>query len=465
MFGGDWIGRHAVGMLADEPGLGKSLTALLGCKRVNADKVLVTGPAIGLASWTEELRRWAPSIPVHMPTRPDQLDLLPGMTVLTYGQVARLRWRLALRKLWEAKGSWDVAIFDEAHRLKEPEAAVTQALYGVDCRRETAATAARFTWPLTGTPMPNNFFEMWTHLRSLDPRRVTWTGDVPAQDNKPMSFSAFRSHVSHTRLNDAGRDVVVGSRNADWIRQRVTGFVLRRTANDVAADIPAALLQMVPIPVDMDAINTELAALDDAAKALGKVPNTPSASLLDLTDDQFLTLLQTDPSTARMRHALARAKTEPAAEWIETVLLQGGVQKVVVFAYHREVINRLAHKLAGYGVVIVDGAHNSRVERTNAISAFQNNPQVRVFIGQEQAASEMVTLTAANHVVLVETTYSPRALDQMVRRVLRLGQTKPVFGHVLSAAGTLDDRAIRVLVDRTRELNKVFTQSLPALKL
>ena len=97
---------------------------------------------------------------------------------------------------------------------------------------------------------------------------------------------------------------------------------------------------------------------------------------------------------ARVRHQTALAKVPLIVQFV-TEVLEGGVQKIVVFAHHRDVIAQLVDGLSGYRPVTLIGGMGPQ-ERQGSIDAFQRDPGVRVFIGNIQAAGNGITLAPAS---------------------------------------------------------------------
>ena len=443
----DFLLASSTAMLAADPGLGKTRVSLEAARAAEAKRVLVVCPAVARVSWQSEVSKWGwPAAGAVVCDDPRELSATcPGVYVVTYGQLARPRWRAVLRNL-----RWDVLICDEAHRLKERSTACTKAIYGARCdgKGGVAGTAER-VWLLTGTPAPNNYGEVWTHLHALAPTRIH------TASGKPMDHRRFVEHVCVLRETPFGAQVV-GSKNAPWLKERLSGWMLRQRKAEVAKDLPALDFMDVPVALDHDVYLRELAlAMDDMAAANGgqvPMPETPDLDAMD--DDAFVTAAARDPHVATVRRALGRAKAGPAAEWI-TEFLSGSDKKIIVFALHRDVMDRLEKALVKFGVARVDGATSTQ-GRTDAVDAFQGKDGPRVFLGQIMAAGTAITLTNASDVVMVEMAWTPADNFQAACRAHRLGQKDGVMVRVLNAPDTLDERVARVLRQKTQDIAAVF---------
>lgn len=152
-----------------------------------------------------------------------------------------------------------------------------------------------------------------------------------------------------------------------------------------------------------------------------------------------------------LKRLAVRGKLKECIEWIEDFLESG--EKLVVFAVHKFVIDALMEKFADRAVKI-DGSVSNRQA---PVDAFQNDDNVRLFVGNIQAAGVGITLTAASNTCFLELGFSPSLHDQAEDRVHRIGQTADsVTAWYLLAAGTMEEE-IAELIDAKR---KVVTKVL-----
>lgn len=430
--GRDFLASRRTALLAADPGLGKTAMATRALLMVGAQRVLVLCPAVARGAWDIEAPLWGWPGRVVALSSPGQLDDGPGIFILSYTQITRPAWRKALRKA----ARWDALIGDEAHKLKERRTLAARVVYGRYCRGDGLVAQAERCWLLSGTPAPNNYGEVWSHLRALAPERIGNANDVP------MEYPEFQEKVCVTVEGGYGSLRIVGSRNAAWLRERMSGFMLRQRKRDVAKDMPPLSFVDVDLAVDpqtvLDALLREEAPLS--------IANRPE------DDEQFLAAAQADPHVATLRRVLGTVKAPAAAEWIADQL-DSGMPKVLVFALHLEVLDILHGALAPYGVVRIDGSTSPR-DRAEAAAVFQGpSPKgPRVFLGQTLAAGTAITLTAASDVVLVEMSWTPSDNYQAACRAHRLGQRDGVVVRVLSAPNSFDQRVSRVLRRKTADI-------------
>ena len=135
--------------------------------------------------------------------------------------------------------------------------------------------------------------------------------------------------------------------------------------------------------------------------------------------------------------------------------LDANARKLIVFAWHREVIEKAMIGLASFRPVCIVGG-TSDEDREDAIDKFQNDPMTRIFIGNIKAAGTVITLTAASDVVFLESSWTPNENYQAACRAHRIGQKDGVLARVLCLEHSVDAIIQRVLVRKQNELVTLF---------
>jgi SWI/SNF-related matrix-associated actin-dependent regulator 1 of chromatin subfamily A len=414
--------------LFDEQGLGKTIEAIVAARELAAVPVLVLCPTVVLWNWRREISKWWPQASGFVvQTGRDRIPEGVDVVVASHGMLLRdsIRAQLLGR-------SWGVCIVDEAHCFRNWSAKRTRVLYdhgGVTdgCQR---------VWLLTGTPMPNNASELWSMLYATAPERITLGESV-----LPLKRTAFRDRFCRTTWTRYGDGVkIIGNKNVDELRDRLKGFALRRLKRDVLRDLPDIRFEEVTlrpeIPLaQIDALSAELA---------GRYAGDPIAAFEELRDTEEF---------AKFRRLCGLAKAGAVAELV-TMDLDGGLDKVVIFAHHRGVVDVLERSLRGYGVVTITGDTSAR-ERTERVAAFQNGSP-RVAVCQIVAGGVGITLTAASEVIMAELSWSPGENAQAADRCHRIGQKDSVRVRFVSLAGTIDEAITSTLRVKTRMIREVL---------
>lgn len=413
--------RHA--LLADEPRCGKTGAAILACDLTLAERILVVTTASGRGVWLRGFADWSVfdrDTAVIRTDRPKATDVtIVGWPNLTNPKVAA-----AL-----LQNDWDVLVLDEDHFAKSFDAKRTQAVYGVlkdggqhlDNLRALYARAKR-VWPLTGTPMPHSPADMYVRLRALAPSRLAadpakgWP-DVTEQEDfltrytirKPKKLSQFNTIM-----------VVIGGRNLEELRERLRGFMLLRTQQDVG--IRAPIYDTLPFVVS--AKERAMADGDADRKAILDAAGTGDTRSLEI----HLGPLRRITGEIKASHVVDAVKDEFAS----------GLDKIVLAYWHKNVGAALLDGLSKFGVTGIDGS-TPAAQRQKNVDAFSKPNGPRVFLAQIEAAGEAIDLSAAAELWFVETAMSPKSMKQMSLRVTNYNQHRQAVVRVCTLAGSIDE--------------------------
>lgn len=446
------VAKYKNALLADRMGLGKTAQAIVACDMIGALDITVICPAIAKTNWVREFDKFS------FMSRPAKVlsskkDLVPdkGVVVASY-EVAvskNVHERLLNRKT-------DVLIIDEAHYLCKTSAARTRRIYTGDTEEKGSqakalVSNARKVICISGTPARNNAAELWPMLRYVFP-------DFMYRNGKLMDYWTFVRRYCKTKDNGFGL-VVTGNKNVEELKDILSNFMIRRGIEDIGMQLPPLTfhdLVVEPGPVDLatyfrnfefQKAREEFADQDNAIAAILKAAATE--------DDAIAMLEKAVGSTSTLRRYVGLSKVKSAAEIILQDLAVNGVDKMVVFAIHRDVIEELreATKVLNPKVIYGGTAEHRRVK---TIDEFQNGSRVRLVIAQIAAAGIAITLTAASEVLFVESSYVPADNAQAVMRVHRLGQKRPVRARFLSLANSTDERVQQIIRRKTARVSEIF---------
>jgi len=255
---------------------------------------------------------------------------------------------------------------------------------------------------------------------------------------------------------------VLNGRNLSDLSRRVQPDMLRRKAADVL-DLPPLL--WAPVVLDPgDALAAiRMAAADpnfaELNRALAELDTPDDIEMTD-RDTQRLTdaMALAGPHLAQLRRVLGLAKVGPVVEYAKDLHL-GGVGKLVIFAWHQDVVEEIARRLnlAGYRTLVINGTTPLR-ERQAAVDAFQTDPKVFGIVGNHLAMGEGWTLTAANRLLFAESTFTPKDLQQAAYRIRRIGQTRSCLAEIAGLAGTLDEAFARVQARKGRVIRTILNE-------
>lgn len=435
--GAEFLASRRTALLADEPGFGKTAQAVMACTQVGARKVLVVTTASARTHWCREFQLWS--------WEPYSASAIFGVGhqpngAIENSEVVVISWSLITREPFAAAlhaQRWHALILDESHyaanMVTADGAAVarTKAALGVG----GLASKAERVWCLSGTPIPNTPDDIYPTLRALAPALLRadpvhgWP-DVTQYERfvgrycitKREKVGWFRERVKH-----------IGGQNLEELNARLAPFMLRRTLKD----LPPLRASVYALDVPDAAVGTGLADEDALAEAILDAARAGDTAALDM-------------HMGPLRRLTGMIKAEPCIDLIQ----QEQPDQLVVFYWHRSVGDALERGLVNFHPVRVDGETDART-RANMVDAFQAG-RARVFLAQIQAASEAITLTAANKALFVEASFTPSHMHQAVRRIYRKGQTRPCQVRVAALSGSIDEALMRVVTEKTLDIRTIM---------
>lgn len=430
--------RNGCALVADEQGLGKTITSLayLQLHPEFRPAVIVTPASVKL-NWRNEALNWIED---------DNIEILYGQKPFqTTGSILIVNYDILhywLAELMRREPS--VIIADEAHLIKSKPKKKRDPHTGkltkeIKSGHRTAALQTlvrsqgkhrRFI-ALTGTPVVNRPIEYFNVLNLLAPKVFTsrWSFAERFCGLKHDGFGWNYSGDSHSV--ELHRTLTVG------------GPMIRRLKSEVLPDLPPKIRSFVPMEVSKK-------EMDDYRKARDQfklwVQQTRGAGAA-----QRATNAEAITKIGVLKQLAARAKLNAACNWIRDQLSTGN--KLVVFAIHREIVDRL---MTGFGSVAVkiDGSVHPDL-RSDVVRKFQTDPGTTLFVGNIKAAGVGITLTAASSEAFLELPWSPADLDQAEDRCHRIGQDYPVNIHYLLAEGTIDSKIAHLLDAKRKVVRRV----------
>lgn len=406
--GVNWlVSGRAHKLLADDMGLGKTPQAIEAMNRLQVRSALIICPSTVKIMWARRLMQWSKTMR-HVFIVRDGKASIPAdaqAIVVNYELVLRNKINRQLQARGANQG-YDLLLCDESRYLKNQTAKRTKAILG----KSSFTRHAKHKWLLDGTPVPNRPVELFPVLSALAPDVI----------DPYLTWQLFGEYFCRGKKNIFGWDMS-GHSNIEELQNRLlgSGFMLRRTKEEVMDELPNKVETLVGLDVSC------AAQLDDS-------------------------------HIATVRRELALAKLPRAVEHIASLLVN--VDKVVVFAHHRDVIEQLQVALSNHGAVIVYGGMTAD-QKQRSIDAFVSDPNTQVLIGQTVAGGTGVDglQTVCNHIVFVELDWSPGVMDQAIDRCRRIGQEHDtVFVQYLAVPDSLDTVMENTLDKKRRVIEKLI---------
>jgi len=421
------------GVLADDMGLGKTLQTLawllwLAGRDGRGERplrTLVVCPKSVVVNWQLETARFAPTLTTavfsanlvtNTPARSAStksgslsLKLRSHLLVVNYTQ-------LRLHAEIFARIKWDAVVLDEGQNIKNPASATAKAARALDASHRLV---------LTGTPIENRLLDLWSLCAFAQP------GLLGGQ-------TSFK-RLYHDKTDPAGAH--------RRLAQRVRHFLLRRTKNQVARDLPPRIEEELVVELEGPQRTLYDAELKRTRAMLLGVKSSRDfdhqrfnilQSLLRLRqiccDPRLLgvnpaklpgrktratrvpTSTEADDSESS---TASSAKLEALIDALDPLVAEG--HKVLIFSQFVTMLELIRDELTGRGIahLLLTGQTENRQE---LVDKFQTDPAIPVFLLSLKAAGSGLNLTAASYVVLFDPWWNPAVEAQAIDRTHRIGQ-------------------------------------------
>jgi len=410
------------GLLADEMGLGKTaqVIALLRSRPMVRQRHVVVCPASVVPVWREEIARFYPDAKVDTLKSGNDFkaNKSPCIWLASYTQLRKHRALLD-------HTSFGYAILDEGQFIKNPDAKVTQACFALKAEHRIV---------MTGTPLENRQLDLWSIFRYLLPGLLG-------------SRAGFETALVQDRDGTMNR-----------LRQQVAPFILRRTKNEVATELPPK--------VEMDL----LCPLTEVQRA--EYARICTEGLARLGEDIGLALREKSFGFLALLTRLRQVCCDPdLLPWINSPLTDSGKlqllieklqevvasgHKVVIFSQFVTLLDRVRSALVThYPELPRYEITGMTVDRQKPVKDFQTAQGAAAMLVSLKAAGTGITLHAADYVFLLDPWWNPAVEDQAIDRVHRIGQTNTVFVYRMVTAGTIEERIQALKGEKKQLFNQV----------
>ena len=416
------------GCLADDMGLGKTLQTITFLQYVvdqyPNETHLVVCPTSLLYNWEGELKKFAPGLDWHIHYGADRVldeDTFSRAHVIitSYGMVRNDIQHFTSRR-------FGYIILDESQAIKNPASQVRKAVQQLTGRNRLA---------LSGTPVQNNTFDLYAQMDFLNP------GMLGSQDFFRMEFA--------TPVDKNG-DKEAAAR----LRKLVYPFILRRTKEQVAGDLPDKTEMILWCEM-----GTEQRKIYDSFKdhyrqsilehiaedGMGR------SSLYILEGLTKLRQICDSPAILREEEPYPNSSAK-LDELIREIEENTGHHKALVFSQFTSMLELIRGALSERSIpfLYLDGSVPAE-ERRRSVQQFQEEEDTRVFLISLKAGGVGLTLTAADYVYLVDPWWNPAAEQQAIDRSHRIGQVKKVFAYRMICKDTVEEKILQ-LQEKKRQL-------------
>lgn len=436
----DYLLARKGGIDGDQPGLGKTPTAIAYCNEREARRVLVICPASVRLQWGERIHEWStiPKVKVSVMLRvKDGIHPTANYQVLSYDAA---RNPAIIRAI--SKYDWDVLICDEAHKMKNIDALTTRAILGNsrgeyqhgDIKMKAIAGHCRERLALTGTLLLNRPSECYVLFRFFD-----WEAIDFASEDK---FKERYNRQADMKTIEGKRFKLESTSLENELQNRLRVNVMARHEK-------IDVLTLMKPPRYSIVRCEENGAVKGALDAEG---------MLGLSIDEIQTTKDFEilGHIAEVRRLMGIALAPQIAAYAAD-FLEGSDEKLCIFAWHLEVLDIFEQELSRFGTVRIDG-RKSPGTRQKAVDDFVGRDNVRVFNGNLQAAGTGLDglQKVCSRCYLAEPDWVPANNEQAVSRLDRIGQNDLVSAEIFVAPGSISEKILVKALEKMNVIHRVL---------
>lgn len=431
----DWLqflcSHQFGGVLADDMGLGKTIQTLA---HIAVEKeqgrlqkpALIVCPKSLLPNWRAEAARFAPGLRVLCIVGTQRDALLAQMhehdlVITTYPLLARDMDTLIKQK-------FSMCVCDEAQQLKNHKTQMAHAVRHINAGQRLA---------LTGTPMENHLGELWSLFDWLQPGYLG-------------NDAEFRRHFRHPVEKNGDRQA------AQRLSRRIKPFMLRRTKQDVATELPpkTEILQTVEVVgAQRDLYETVRATMDKKVREVIAKKGLARSSIEIL--EALLKLRQVCCDPRLLGETGSKAGSAKLALLLDLLpeMIEDG-RRILLFSQFTSMLALIEVALKARGIDYVKLTGQTR-DREAPVTRFQQG-EVPLFLISLKAGGSGLNLTAADTVIHYDPWWNPAVEQQATDRAHRIGQDKPVFVYKLICEGTLEERMLALQARKAALAQSVY---------
>jgi len=331
---------------------------------------------------------------------------------------------------------WGGVVLDEAQFVKNPRTRL---------HRAVQALPADMVLAVTGTPLENSLSELWALLS------LTCPGLFPS----PRKFrEEYIKPIEKGKVPENEEGGPYRTRRLQRLRHRIRPFVLRRTKELVAPELPER--QEQEVSVELSAAHRavyDLVLQRERQKVLGLLADLDRNRFIVFRSLTLLRRLALAPALVDAGDpAIRSSKLDALRERLDELIAEG--HRALVFSQFTSYLDLVRADLDAHGIpyAYLDG---STRRRADVVDAFRTG-DAPVFLISLKAGGFGLTLTEADYVFLLDPWWNPAAEAQAVDRTHRIGQTRPVNVYRLIAAGTIEEKVVALQQRKARLFHSVM---------
>lgn len=306
-------------------------------------------------------------------------------------------------------------IVDEVHYVKSPEAKRSMDV----CKLVRRIGRRGKAIALSGTLVPNRPIELWPILYAM---RIT-----------DLSYEHFAIKFAAAFTDRWGAFDATGASNLPELREMLGPNTIRFLKEDVVKELPEVTRRVIALDLPVSEMEKDY-DLGSLKRMRDSVPMEVMSAILQEQGER---------------------KTPQVLEYCREALEQE--DKILIFAHHRAMIERLCQGLAPFHPSRLWGGMTDK-QKEESKSDFINNPECRVFVGQNQAAGTGVDglQHVCSRAIVAEGSWVPSDLSQMIGRLHRIGQTKPIVVDFMTIDRSIDEHMLRRCIEKQDVVDQIL---------
>ncbi|MCW3114741.1 MAG: box helicase-like protein [Segetibacter sp.] len=428
------------GCLADDMGLGKTLQTISFLQYLKekyaASTHLVICPTSLIYNWENELKKFGPKLTYHIyygsarefsDEHFEDYDII----ITTYGLI-----RNDLEQL--LKFEWHYVILDESQAIKNPDALTTKAVQLLKSKNRLI---------LSGTPVQNNTYDLFAQFNFINPGLL----------GTKEFYKEFANGID--KNNDAEKSA--------QLRKMVYPFMLRRTKEQVAKDLP----DKTEMVLWCEMYKEQQAVYDDyknhyRTTLLKKIEEVGMAKAGMYILEGLLRLRQICDSPQLVKNnEISTNKSVKIDELMREIQENTGDHKLLVFSQFTEMLQLIKERMEQEKITYsyLDGSTPAK-NRSEAVDSFQNNPAIKVFLISLKAGGVGLNLTAADYIYLVDPWWNPAVEQQAIDRTHRIGQKNKIFAYKMICKNSIEEKILQLQQRKKQIANELVTEDAGFIK-
>lgn len=454
----NWKAGYQGVLLADDMGLGKTMQVLgliSGVKNAYGGKdmnsVLVVAPVSLLANWESEFIHFVKEgvfeeiVPLYGNSFRDfkrghdlRLDFSPvakNRIVLTSYETLR-NYDISFGCI-----DWSFMVLDEAQKIKNPAALITNAVKSMKYD---------FAIAITGTPVENAWVDLWSIMDFVEPGRL--------RDLKNFC-NTYQNQLKKLQGDMAGQEAL-----GKKLEQELQPIFLRRQKTDYLEGLPHK--EVIPKPVLMPPVQREAYEKIIAVAKKGKKKKGDILKVIAMLRDTSLCPHLTSYADSTFENMSVDAFFNMSARLKATfqalVNIKARKEKVLIFVTSRKmqrILKRFLEKAFGISIQPPINGELIGLKRQQIVDAFNQKEGFAILILSAEAGGVGFNITAANHVIHLSRCWNPAKEDQATDRVYRIGQEKEVHVYLPIAQYGGGD-SFDVKLDQLLQYKRSLSQSV-----